>query len=94
MMSGASRNDQAVEVSGLDLGYVGVNRQRVTALALVGLLSRSCYDGPGAFFFEPDFGIPELEVFVEGTGEEEDGCVLERHGSWPIRGFCNPAGER
>src|SRR5206468_9552673 len=42
-------------------------------------------DRAGALFLQADLGIPELEVFVEWTGEEEDGLACQCHGGLGTR---------
>jgi hypothetical protein len=76
----AARNDQAVERVGLDLVYAGVYREGVAALALVALFAGSGDHRARPFFLEADLGVPELQVLVQGPGEEEDGLAGECHG--------------
>ena len=81
-MSGrvAAGDDQAVEVVGPEVVHVGVHRERIAALALVGSLAGAGNDGPRAFLLQADLGVPELEIFVQRAGEEEDVRAVQRHG--------------
>ena len=68
----AARNDQGVEVRRLDLVHRGVGRDRIAAFSLVALLAQAGDDAGGALLLQADLGVPELEVFVERGGEDED----------------------
>ena len=48
-------------------------------LARVGLLAEAGDAADCALLLEPDLGVPELEIFVERGGEEEDGLSCQRH---------------
>ena len=85
----AARNHQPVEIPGLDLIYAGVHGERVPPLTLVGALAGAGDDGPRSLLLEADLGIPELEVLVERTGEEQDGRVGQGHGT--ARPSCGKA---
>ena len=70
-----ARDHQPVEPVGAEIVDVGIHGERVAALALVGPLAGAGHDGAGPLLLQADLGIPELEVFVQGAGEEEDAAA-------------------
>ena len=71
----AAGNHQRVEAAGVHLVHRGIGGDRIAVLAQVGLLAQARHDAGGALLLEADLGVPELEVLVEGGGEEEDALV-------------------
>src|SRR5881394_2241943 len=75
----AAGDDQRVEVRGLDLIDVRVDRDRVAALPGVGFLAHSCNGRTGPLLLEADLRVPELEVLVQRSRENENAFAFERH---------------
>jgi hypothetical protein len=62
--SKAAGDHQPVEVPSFDLIDARVDGHRITALPLIRFLADPGDDRSYAFFFEPDLGIPQLQIFV------------------------------
>lgn len=76
----AARDHQAIEVSGIELVHRGIDGERIAPLSLIGLLTGPGHDRTRTFLLQANLRVPELEVFVEGSGEKEDGLSVEAHG--------------
>jgi hypothetical protein len=68
--------------------HVRVDRDGIAALARIGFLAHPRDGGAGSLFFEANFGIPQLEVFVERGRKKQNSLAFERHGRnlylWPL----------
>src|SRR3954469_23146819 len=75
----APGNHQSVEISCLHLIDLRVDRDGVPAFAGIGFVPDSRDHGRHALLLEANLGIPQLEVFIQWTSEEQHLLSIQRH---------------
>src|SRR6185503_13631719 len=75
----AAGDHEPVKAAGLDRVDVRVDGQRITALALIGLLAQTRHGRGRTFLFKANLGIPQLEVLVQRPGEKQNTLSREAH---------------
>ncbi len=76
------RNYKTVEPSSLHLLDVHVNRDRVASLPLIRALPQARNGRDHTFLFQPDLGVPQLQVLIQRSREEKHFLPYNRHATY------------